>query len=62
MNRTEIKRRPLADTTRAGLEPESATYREQDGNGLYSRGKANGQKKTGFEKMATYPFDQSALK
>lgn len=53
MKRTEIKRRPLADTTRAGLEPESATYREQDGNGLYSRGKANGQKKTGFEKMAT---------
>lgn len=44
MKRTEIKRRPLADTTLAGLEPESATYREQDGNGLYFRVKANGQK------------------
>ena len=44
MKRTEIKRRPLADTTLAGLEAESATYREQDGNGLYFRVKANGQK------------------
>ncbi len=44
MKRTEIKRRPLADTTLAGLEPESATYREQDGNGLYFRVKPNGQK------------------
>jgi hypothetical protein len=44
VKRTEIKRRPLADTTLAGLEPENATYREQDGNGLYFRVKANGQK------------------
>ena len=44
MKRSEIKRRPLADTTLAGLEPEHATYREQDGNGLYFRVKPNGQK------------------
>ena len=44
MKRTDIKRRPLADTTLSGLEPEDATYREQDGNGLYFRVKANGQK------------------
>ncbi|MFJ6830110.1 tyrosine-type recombinase/integrase, partial [Pseudomonas sp. NPDC090964] len=44
MKRTEIKRRPLADTTLAGLEPEHTTYREQDGNGLYFRVKPNGQK------------------
>jgi hypothetical protein len=44
VKRTEIKCRPLADTTLAGLEPEHATYREQDGNGLYFRVKPNGQK------------------
>lgn len=44
VKRSEIKRRPLADTTLAGLEPEPATYREQDGNGLYFRVKPNGQK------------------
>lgn len=31
MTRTEIKRRPLTDTTLAGLEPEPAAYQEQDG-------------------------------
>lgn len=35
MKRADIKRRPLADTTLAGLEPESKEYRELDGNGLY---------------------------
>ncbi|WP_370600492.1 tyrosine-type recombinase/integrase [Pseudomonas nitroreducens] len=44
MKRSEIKRRPLADTTLAGLEPESAVYREHDGQGLYFRVKPNGSK------------------
>jgi len=30
MKRSEIKRRPLADTTLAGLEPEATAYRELD--------------------------------
>jgi integrase len=41
MKRSEIKRRPLADTTLSGLEPEAAAYREQDGQGLYFRVKPN---------------------
>lgn len=44
MKRSEIKRRPLADTTLSGLEPEAAAYREQDGQGLYFRVKPNGGK------------------
>lgn len=48
MKRSEIKRRPLADTTLAGLEPESTPYRELDGNGLYFRVKPNGQKSWNF--------------
>ncbi|MER1948668.1 tyrosine-type recombinase/integrase [Stutzerimonas stutzeri] len=44
MKRSEIKRRPLADTVLATLEPESSAYRELDGNGLYFRVKPNGQK------------------
>ncbi|WP_375738408.1 tyrosine-type recombinase/integrase [Pseudomonas boanensis] len=44
MKRQEIKRRPLADTTLATLEPELKVYREHDGNGLYFRVKPNGQK------------------
>ncbi|TKD47334.1 tyrosine-type recombinase/integrase [Azotobacter chroococcum] len=44
MKRSEIKRRPLADTTLASLEPEGSTYREQDGQGLYFRVKPNGSK------------------
>ncbi|KWR71585.1 MULTISPECIES: tyrosine-type recombinase/integrase [Pseudomonas] len=44
MKRSEIKRRPLADTALASLEPESTPYRELDGNGLYFRVKPNGQK------------------
>ncbi|RKR02576.1 integrase [Kushneria sinocarnis] len=35
MKRSEIKRRPLADTTISKLEPEARQYREHDGNGLY---------------------------
>ncbi len=44
MKRADIKRRPLADTTLAGLEPESKEYRELDGSGLYFRVKPDGGK------------------
>lgn len=44
MKRSDIKRRPLADTTLAGLEPEAKEYRELDGNGLYFRVKPDGGK------------------
>lgn len=44
MGRGDIKRRPLADTVLATLEPEATAYRELDGNGLYFRVKPNGQK------------------
>lgn len=44
MKRSDIKRRPLADTVLATLEPEASVYRELDGNGLYFRVKPNGQK------------------
>ena len=44
MKRADIKRHPLADTTLAGLEPESKEYRELDGNGLYFRVKPDGGK------------------
>ncbi|MFI8480162.1 tyrosine-type recombinase/integrase [Pseudomonas sp. NPDC078700] len=44
MKRCDIKRRPLADTTLSGLEPEKTAYREHDGQGLYFRVKPNGGK------------------
>ncbi len=44
MKRADIKRRPMADTTLATLEPEAATYREHDGQSLYFRVKPSGQK------------------
>ncbi len=44
MKRSDIKRRPLADTVLATLEPEASVYRELDSNGLYFRVKPNGQK------------------
>lgn len=44
MKRSEIKRRPMADTTLANLESEAGAYRELDGNGLYFRVKPNAQK------------------
>ncbi|RMR07399.1 tyrosine-type recombinase/integrase [Pseudomonas syringae group genomosp. 3] len=44
MKRSEIKRRPLSDTTLAGLEPDLKEYRELDANGLYFRVKPDGQK------------------
>ncbi|KAA8560456.1 hypothetical protein FX985_00499 [Pseudomonas extremaustralis] len=42
MKRAEIKRRPLSDIVLASLEPDIKEYREQDGNGLYFRVKADG--------------------
>ncbi|WP_129138771.1 tyrosine-type recombinase/integrase [Modicisalibacter coralii] len=44
MKRSQIKRRPLADTVLASLEPENTDYRELDGNGLYFRVRKNGSK------------------
>lgn len=44
MKRSEIKRRPLADTVLATLEPDDKEYRELDGSSLYFRVKPNGQK------------------
>lgn len=44
MKRSEIKRRPMADTVLATLEPESKEYRELDGNGLYLRVRPDGSK------------------
>lgn len=44
MKRSEIKRRPLADTVLATLEPEDKTYRAHDGQGLYLRVKPDGGK------------------
>lgn len=44
MKRSSIKKRPLSDTTLAGLEPEDREYREADGGGLYFRVKPNGTK------------------
>ncbi|MGO1616126.1 MAG: tyrosine-type recombinase/integrase, partial [Halomonas sp.] len=44
MKRSQIKRRPLADTVLATLEPEAKAYRELDGSGLYFRVKPNGSK------------------
>lgn len=44
MKRSEIKRRPLADTTLSSLEADTKEYRELDGKGLYFRVKPDGQK------------------
>ncbi|MDP1776767.1 MAG: tyrosine-type recombinase/integrase [Moraxellaceae bacterium] len=44
MKRSEIKKRPLSDTTLFSLEPDDKVYREHDGGGLYFRVKPNGAK------------------
>ena len=44
MKRCDIKRRPLADTVLATLEPETKEYRELDGNALYLRVRPDGSK------------------
>lgn len=44
MKRSQIKRRPLADSVVANLEPETTEYRELDSDGLYLRVKPDGSK------------------
>ncbi|MDR6915389.1 integrase [Pseudomonas sp. 3296] len=44
MKRSEIKRRPLADTVISTLEPEVKEYRENDGDSLYLRVRPDGNK------------------
>ncbi|WP_223516340.1 tyrosine-type recombinase/integrase [Pseudomonas sp. GL-B-19] len=44
MKRSEIKRRPLADTVVSTLEPEVKEYRENDGDSLYLRVRPDGNK------------------
>ncbi len=48
MKRKDIKKRPMADTVLAGLEPEEKEYRENDGNGLYLRVRPDGSKSWQF--------------
>jgi len=48
VKRSEIKKRPMADTVLAGLEPEAKEYREHDGRGLYLRVKPDGSKSWQF--------------
>ncbi len=43
MKRLDIKRRPVADTVLATLEPETKEYRELDSSGLYFRVKPDGK-------------------
>lgn len=46
MKRSQIKRRPLADTVLASLEPEDKEYRENYGvDGIYFAVKPNGHKR-----------------
>lgn len=44
MKRTQIKRRPMADSVLKTLEPEEKPYRERDSNGLYLEVKPTGTK------------------
>ena len=44
MKRSEIKKRPMADTVLASLEADAKEYRELDGDGLYLRVKPDGSK------------------
>ncbi|MDX1368254.1 tyrosine-type recombinase/integrase [Pseudomonas sp.] len=44
MKRREIKKRPMADTVLASLEPDEKEYRELDSDGLYLRVKPDGSK------------------
>lgn len=44
MLRSQIKRRPMADSVLKTLEPEQKVYRESDGNGLYLQVKPGGSK------------------
>lgn len=71
MKRSQIKKRPLADTVIAALEPEETMYREPDGNGLYLQVKPNGRKswqvrykkpdgKWGWHGLGSYPATTGA--
>lgn len=44
MKRSQIKRRPMADSVLSNLEPEDKDYQERDSEGLYFRVKSNGGK------------------
>lgn len=44
LKRTQIKRRPMADSVLKTLEPEATTYRERDSAGLYLQVKPTGTK------------------
>lgn len=44
MKRSEIKRRPLADTVVDALEAEKSDYRELHADGVYLRVRSNGGK------------------
>jgi len=44
MKRSQIKRRPLADSVLNSLEPDTKDYQERDSEGLYFRVKTNGGK------------------
>lgn len=44
MKRTQIKRRPMADSVLRTLEPEASAYRERDSTGLYLEVKPTGTK------------------
>ncbi|MHA3058578.1 tyrosine-type recombinase/integrase [Acinetobacter sp. ANC 5584] len=44
MKRSQIKKRPMSDTTLSNLESEDKDYRELDGNGLYFFVQKNGNK------------------
>ena len=44
MKRSQIKRRPMADSTLKSLEPEPRDYQERDSHGLYFRVKPSGTK------------------
>lgn len=48
MKRSQIKKRPMADTVLASLEPEAREYREHDSAGLYLRVKPDGSKSWQF--------------
>lgn len=72
MKRTDIKKRPLTDTTIASLEPEPTLYREQDSLKLYLQVKPTGAKswvmrykkadgKWGWHGLGAYPAVTGAM-
>ena len=51
MKRSQIKRRPLADTVLSSLESEDKDYREPDGDGLFFRVNVLSRKEEWREKL-----------